>query len=225
MSFETLIWLGLTLLFVLAPMFGNKNRKKPDGGAPGQQPPAAQKDDGSPVSQFESRLEEARRRIEAASREQQASTQAGQQTRQQPVSRPQTAAPQRNRAQTRVQPGNRPQTRQQSTGRQPQNRLDWQQTGIDWQAGPTRRTGHGDALANSKRASEERARRLKAASTELQVTRLAAGKTYTGRRERVDAGSLFGRKSVLSGYIWHQILSEPPHKGGARRRVSRLRSP
>lgn len=221
MSFETLIWLLLTVLFVVAPMFSSKNRKKPDGQA-GDKPPAGRPEGGpGQPTALESRLEEARRRIEAATQEQQASTAAPPAPRQasSSVSQPQPRKLVTSTLSKTI--SGKPLVAQ---GQQQQSRpaLDWQQAGIDWQAPPRKYTSASHAAA---KAAAERNRRLKADSTELQVTRLDRPTTYTGRRRRVEASALFGQQNVLSGYIWHQILSEPPHRRGARRRVSRLRSP
>lgn len=82
-----------------------------------------------------------------------------------------------------------------------------------------------DMAAASARAAAERTRLLRERSAaELQVTKLPKRQTYTGARGSVTAGSLLGRDSILRGLIWHQILSEPPHRRSFRRQQSRLRS-
>lgn len=202
MSFDTLLWLGLTLLFVIAPLFSNRG-KKPDqeqqprqpGQRPGAPPASGQPrtrsaaPDGTQEQQggWESRLEEARRRIEAALAEE--SAQLPPQRSAQPT--PAAPAQQRPSAAQARKPASRPPP-------------------------PSRSTS-----AASKQASIDRARRLRESESASapQVTRPNARPTYTVRRRRADAGGLFETKSVVNGIIWHQILSEPRHKRGHRRRT------
>src|SRR5690625_57889 len=64
----------------------------------------------------------------------------------------------------------------------------------------------------------------KGVDTGPQVTTQTGSQSYTGRRRPVSAGQLLSVEGLHNGLIWHQILSEPPHRRG-RRRISRLRSP
>ncbi|HLR46357.1 MAG TPA: hypothetical protein VK092_04300, partial [Deinococcales bacterium] len=94
-------------------------------------------------------------------------------------------------------------------------------------AGPARKPQRTqvDAAAAHTRAAAARTRRLREEKTgELQVTRLPRRETYTGRRRSITASSLLTRDSVLKGLVWHQILSEPPHRRAGRRQQSRPRS-
>lgn len=230
MSFDTLLWLGLTLLFVIAPLFSNRG-KKPDqeqqprqpGQRPGAPPASGQPrtrsaaPDGTQEQQggWESRLEEARRRIEAALAEESA------QLPPQRSAQPTPAAPAQQRPSAVLTPRTVSGTpMRQAKGRQPAARPVRPAAQARKPASrpppPSRSTS-----AASKQASIDRARRLRESESASapQVTRPNARPTYTVRRRRADAGGLFETKSVVNGIIWHQILSEPRHKRGHRRRT------
>lgn len=228
MSFEALISLILFLLFVVVPLFGNK--KKPDeSGKPGskprqvpgqqprtrsaQQPQQQQTAQASPSDSgrgdsWEDKLREARRRIEEAMGETVMEMPGHQtpraQTETAPVARP--AKPLVSRSATTISG---------KTVGGPQRTLPQAQT----------RTAAPVSM-NRERESGERTSQLRktADSTEPQVTRPDGRPTYTGRRRRTGASGLFTTESLQNGLIWHQVLSEPPHRRG-RRRTSRLRSP
>lgn len=230
MSFDTLLWLGLTLLFVIAPLFGNKG-KKPDQNQPRQpgQRPGAPPASGQPRTRsaapadgkeqqggWESRLEEARRRIEGALAEESA-----QQTQRQ--NQPTPAVPARQQTRHTLTPRTVSGTpMSQAKGRQsaarPAARPSPQQASRPAQRTPPPSRS---ASAASNQASIDRARRLRASESESepQVTRSARRPTYTVRRRKLAAGGMFDTKSVVNGIIWHQILSEPRHKRGNRRRT------
>ncbi len=216
MSFEAVISLILFLLFVVVPLFGNK--KKPDETgkpgtkpqqAPGQQPrtrsvqqqgtaPRQASTSGQGES-WEDKLRDARRRIEEAMGE------TVMEAPRQPAPEVQAPRPPVSRAATSI-PGRQTGRGNERTARPPQD-----------QAVQSR--------MKRERSTAERRRKLReASSTEMQVTRLDSAGPYTGRRRRSGASSLFSPESLQNGLIWHQVLSEPPHRRG-RRRTSRLRSP
>lgn len=217
MSFEAIISLILFLLFVIVPALSG-NRKKPDPKAGRQQPPAGQDRPGQAqrtgpqaerpageADSWEARLRDARRRIEEAM---------GETSMEVPRQSPAPAS-----GQPAATPAVRPARPLTTAGPTPI-------------AGHPQRTEQQRAVRmaqqnarDSQRAAAERTRRLReSGSTELQVTRLDSPRPYTGRRRREGATGLFSQESLQNGLIWHQVLSEPPHKRG-RRRTSRLRSP
>lgn len=220
MSLETIIIGLVTLLFVVGPSLVRRQQKpeqeQPPQRGPGQAPPAGgtvqtqQRTAGA--DDWQAKLEEARRRIAEA---------LGEDTVQQP---PPTKAP---RSPAPARP-----VQSRSVAGRPQPAPARAPTGIDWQQVTTRPpTEHSAAAAAARnRAAAERTRRLREASTasttsELQVTAASRRGPYTAGRRKRQASDLFSSDSVLNGYIWHQILSEPPHRRGNRRKVSRLRSP
>ena len=250
MSPDLLIWLVLTILFVVVPLFNPKNRAKGKGQAQqGQQQPKQQRQlmeqsdrpEATGQTDFESKLEEARRRIQQALLEQNGgdggtfssptmAPKPAEKPAARPAARPAASSTTGKAAATtltktisgkpvaaRPAQAQRPATARQKPG------LDWQQSGIDWQAPPKKYSGN--ASHASARASAERRKRLKAEAQAPQVTKADPAKTYNAGRRKAAADSLFSKQSVLNGLIWHQVLSEPPHRRGARRQISRLRSP
>lgn len=234
MSFDTLLWLGLTLLFVIAPLFGNRGKQQDPKQQPRQpgQRPGAPPATGQPRTRsappaatqeqqggWEGRLEEARRRIEAALAEESAQLPPQQTQRQAPAAAP-ARQPARGTLTSRTVSGT---PMSQAKGRQPTAARPARPTPQARTRPPARRTPPPSrtASAASTQASIDRARRLKASENESapQVTRKERRPTYTGRRRRLDDRGLFDAKSVVNGIIWHQILSEPPHKRGNRRRT------
>lgn len=226
MSFEAIISLILFLLFVIVPAFSGKGkegekpqtpgRPKPRSGGeadrrsrpaqtaqPSARPSAASADDDS----LERRLREARRRIEEAMGETHSELP------------PQPAAPAPARAERPRSLTSRPAktlTRRPATpGPAPATT-----------AAVREQPAAVAARRQRERAAAERRSRQprKGADTGPQVTTQTGSQSYTGRRRPVSAGQLLSVEGLHNGLIWHQILSEPPHRRG-RRRISRLRSP
>lgn len=221
MSFEAIIMGLVTLLFIIGPSLV-KRQQKPEQEQPpqrgrGQPPPdtQVQTQRAAGADDWLEKLEEARRRIAEALGEETAG--------QQKVPVPAAPGPRVRQTQAKTVPGRPAPATARSAGPAPAA------TGIDWQQVTTRPpTEHSAAAAAARdRAAAERTRRLREASTASAVQVTAAGRKgpYTAGRRKRQASDLFGSDSVLNGYIWHQILSEPPHRRGNRRKVSRLRSP
>ena len=117
---------------------------------------------------------------------------------------------------------------QQESGRQktaqarPQQRqeLDWQDPALNWQEVVK--------PVDSFIARPAKPSTLRGASGEV----ISAPPLRTERRRKarppakLAVGSAFGTsaESIMNGFIWHEILSEPVSKRGTRRQPSRLRS-
>jgi hypothetical protein len=213
MSFDAILGLLAVIFFVVLPLISNAGKRKPpegeqEAGVPGspRRPTVAGEPEPQPGG-WAAKLEEARRRIEAELAEPAATTTT---TRQAAPARPQPLPGPVRSADAGSQRGaqRRPPAARPRPGQPPQ-------------LIPPAPARPRPARSSMPEGQPENG----GVSDELQITRLGRGGTYNDAHSARTLPDFSSRNSVLNGIIWHQILSEPPHRRRAGRLTSRLRSP